>query len=429
VSLAVAAGTPGASDDTSTRTLEECLRVGPRRSNRADEETPVGIILAANDSGSDALAIVAAATLLERAVHALHGAGVEEIVVAVGPNGERIRDYVDHRRLRVRTSDSVEFAVEAHPSASRRVVLLPVDHIVEPAGVRRVLEGEAALVVAVKRRACGAQLEVGLAACDADVAGVVADRLSSGGAESAGEPLAPAEGATARLELDGVSWIDARSPADRRRAERTIVRRAGQQPFDGPVFRYVNRRLSWPISLQLVRAGVPPAAATAAAFVLALVAAAVISLGGASAFALVVGGLLVELASILDAMNGEIARASLRATRAGAFFDSILDRVADSALVVALAVAAGRDEATWWVLTAALLGTLLAPYVNAVYEAVYVRPPPRPILRLSFGRDVRLLMITLFAVLLHPFWGLIAVAVTSNVELAQRVVTTTRERI
>jgi 1L-myo-inositol 1-phosphate cytidylyltransferase / CDP-L-myo-inositol myo-inositolphosphotransferase len=129
----------------------------------------------------------------------------------------------------------------------------------------------------------------------------------------------------------------------------------------------------------------------------------------------------VFAALLLDAVNGEIARAELRSSRAGAFFDSVLDRPADAALLVGLAVAAGLDRTTWITLTLALVGTLVAPYVNAAYEAVYRRAPPRVPLRVSFGRDARLLLITLSAAALAPFWGLLAVAILANLEVLQRI--------
>ena len=114
------------------------------------------------------------------------------------------------------------------------------------------------------------------------------------------------------VDLEGLFWIDVDTPADRRRAERTLVSLAARKPLDGPVSRLVNRRLSGPISLVLLRAGVSPGAATVATFLFALAAAAVLALGVVWPAALVLGGILVQLASILDGVDGEIARASLR---------------------------------------------------------------------------------------------------------------------
>lgn len=91
-----------------------------------------------------------------------------------------------------------------------------------------------------------------------------------------------------------------------------------------------------------------------------------------------------------------------------------------------LAVAAGLQVGTWIALTAALFGSLLGGYVNNAYQLAYGRPSPRPLLRVSIGRDARLLAVAVFAVALQPFWGLVAVGVLANVEAGQRLVAAAR---
>jgi CDP-L-myo-inositol myo-inositolphosphotransferase len=154
----------------------------------------------------------------------------------------------------------------------------------------------------------------------------------------------------------------------------------------------------------------------------------VLALGVVWPAALVLGGILVQLASILDGVDGEIARASLHSSPFGGFLDSVLDRAADAAVLAALAVAAGLDGTTWALLAAALFGSLMTPYVKAAYEAAYRRPLPRPISEFNAGRDVRLLVASLSAVALQPFWGLVALAILANAEAVQRFVGAARAR-
>ena len=59
----------------------------------------------------------------------------------------------------------------------------------------------------------------------------------------------------------------------------------------------------------LVRLGVSPTAVTIASFLLTLVAAAALALGSLWPLALIAGGVLVQLASVVDGVDGEIARA------------------------------------------------------------------------------------------------------------------------
>jgi phosphatidylglycerophosphate synthase/CTP:molybdopterin cytidylyltransferase MocA len=399
-------------------------------SPRGGEPAPAGVIVAdaldpVRPERPHALAVVAGRTLLERAVLTLHEAGVEDIVVVIGHKRERVRELARARGLSVlwaenggSASDDCSAIAAGARAAGRRFVLIGVNHVVEPEALRRLLSRDAAFAVGVD-----GDRGRGPAICDAALGDAAARCVADG--ETSWSALTRRwvgeGGAIDRVEIGELLWQTVDTPEARRRAEREIVRRTARKPYDGTVFRYVVRYLSWPISLRLVHAGVRPAVATAAAFVVALLAAVALGLGASSDAWLVAGAALVFAALLLDAVNGEIARAELRSSRAGAFFDSVLDRPADAALLVGLAVAAGLDRTTWIALTLALVGTLVAPYVNAAYEAVYRRAPPRVPLRVSFGRDARLLLITLSAAALAPFWGLLAVAILANLEVLQRI--------
>jgi CDP-L-myo-inositol myo-inositolphosphotransferase len=135
---------------------------------------------------------------------------------------------------------------------------------------------------------------------------------------------------------------------------------------------------------------------------------------------LIAGGVLVQLASVVDGVDGEIARASLRASPYGGFLDSVLDRAGDAAVLVGLAVAAGLDTASYALFAAALFGTLQVPYIRASYEAAFGRPLPASLYRLGAGRDVRLLLIAVFAIALQPFLALAVTAALANIEAARR---------
>ena len=387
----------------------------------------------------------------------MRAVGIEEILVVVGYEKERLREFVRKRGLGVRLVENGDFglgngssALVGARAAERRFLIAMVDHVVDREALRRLLRSEAAFALAVDSRphvcdldeatkvrlqgrrvvAVRRELDVwdavdaGLALCDAEVADV-AERCLVAGEQSWNAVKRRWLGEGSEIEavdLEGLFWIDVDTAADRRRAERTLVSLAARKPLDGPVSRLVNRRLSRPISLVVLRAGLSPGAATVATFLFALAAAAVLALGAVWPAALVLGGILVQLASILDGVDGEIARASLRTSPFGGFLDSVLDRAADAAVLAALAVAAGLDAATWALLAAALFGSLMTPYVKAAYEAAYRRPLPRPISPITAGREVRLLVASLSAITLQPLWGLVALAVLTNAEAVQRLV-------
>ena len=144
--------------------------------------------------------------------------------------------------------------------------------------------------------------------------------------------------------------------------------RAAGKAWDGAVSRWLNRPLSRPLSRVLVRTGISPNGVTLLAFALALAGAGALAAGALWPLALVAGGLLVQLSSIVDGVDGEVARASLRESSAGEFLDTVLDRVADAAIVGGLVVAAGAGRTALAVGAAALFGSLAVPFVKAAYH-------------------------------------------------------------
>lgn len=126
-------------------------------------------------------------------------------------------------------------------------------------------------------------------------------------------------------------------------------------------------RLAEPVVGPAVRRGLSPFAFTYTAFALALVAAALYCLHGASAFLIPLAGTVYLVSAFLDAVDGEVARRQGRASEKGAFLDSVLDKASEAAVSVGLAFAVEP--------LAALLfasGSLLVSYTRARAEALGV---------------------------------------------------------
>ncbi|WBB52197.1 phosphatidylinositol phosphate synthase [Verrucosispora sp. WMMD573] len=92
-------------------------------------------------------------------------------------------------------------------------------------------------------------------------------------------------------------------------------------------------RVVEPIARSLLRAGVTPNAVTVAGTLGVLVGA----LGFGARGHLVAGALIVTVFALTDLLDGTMARMSGGSTRFGAFLDSSMDRVADSAVFGAVA--------------------------------------------------------------------------------------------
>jgi CDP-L-myo-inositol myo-inositolphosphotransferase len=142
-----------------------------------------------------------------------------------------------------------------------------------------------------------------------------------------------------------------------------IIRRTGK-PGDGLVSRWLNRpisqRLTW---LVLHLPGARPVHVTIFNAFLALAIFPMLAAGGQAG--LVAGGILFQLASILDGVDGEMARATWRTSPLGATLDSVVDIATNllfvSGLTVNLALRDGGGIG-WigaWAVTLSVLGGLL----------------------------------------------------------------------
>lgn len=115
------------------------------------------------------------------------------------------------------------------------------------------------------------------------------------------------------------------------------ILRATAKPGDGIVSRSINRPISRAISSTMLRfSGIRPLHATLATALLALAMVAVLTSGTRSGQ--IWGALLFQAASIVDGVDGEIARATFHTSRSGAMIDSVIDALTNLAFVMGLAL-------------------------------------------------------------------------------------------
>mgnify|MGYP002778783695 CR=1 FL=1 len=129
--------------------------------------------------------------------------------------------------------------------------------------------------------------------------------------------------------------------ADERMAIRRLVV-ATAKPSDGVVSRWLNRPVSQRITAMLLRYApfVRPSHVTGVVGTVALVMA--LSLLSGTATGLVAGGILFHVASVLDGVDGELARVSYRSSPEGAVLDTRVDLLTNIGFFVCTAVALTR---------------------------------------------------------------------------------------
>ena len=187
---------------------------------------------------------------------------------------------------------------------------------------------------------------------------------------------------------------------------------------DGPVSRYLNRRASVPVARALSRTPVTPNQVSVAALAIAAAAAALIGLG-----ANIEGGILVQVSSIVDGVDGDLARAKGVASKFGGVFDAVLDRIADAGIAAGMAVYAARYEdwpAPALVGFAAAVGFLMVSYSRARLETVAGLDATAELLGIA-SRDVRLLALAIGAAAGQCWWALVLVGAASYATVAWRL--------
>jgi phosphatidylglycerophosphate synthase len=128
-------------------------------------------------------------------------------------------------------------------------------------------------------------------------------------------------GLLASREVDEDSWQSITRPEDCVSAEQKLDRWL-TKPTDG-VFARMNRRVSIPISRQLIKSPITPNMVSLFTLGLSLVAGGFFALGGY--WNSLLGALLGVAGSILDGCDGEVARLKLQVSDFGCWLDSICD--------------------------------------------------------------------------------------------------------
>lgn len=135
--------------------------------------------------------------------------------------------------------------------------------------------------------------------------------------------------------IDAVELLCGGDPAEPARALAKLgadIVSATGKPSDGLVSRYLNRPVSRSISRVLLTIpGITPLHATGLAALTAVLMALALIFGGANG--LIAGALLFHAASVIDGVDGEIARATMRSSEFGAKLDTITDGITNLAFL------------------------------------------------------------------------------------------------
>jgi len=415
---------------------------------------------------SKPLILILGIPLIERVIRAAVEAGSDEFYVVIGHQGERVRLFLERlaERLAIRITPLVNddwekdnglSVLKAREHLQEPFLLLMADHLFEPSLVRALTTltlTKEEIALAVDSNTCNPLVDMGDVTRVKMEDGRIHD-ISKGLADfngfdtgvflcspalfraleqskgqddsslSAAVRILAAKGHAKAIPTSGF-WIDVDDPAAFRKAEQALLKRLGDKASDGPVARYLNRPLSVRISRYLVYRDVTPNQISLFSFLCSLLAAGLFALDGY--FALLLGGVLAQFASIIDGCDGEVARLKYQSSDFGGWFDAVLDRYADAFLLFGLTWHLLAEQTNGWILFVgfmAIIGSFMLSYTADKYDNLMrdrIRAGGKAGLRI--GRDVRVFLIFLGAVANMVLPILVLIAVVMNVETLRRVV-------
>ena len=301
--------------------------------------------------------------LLLRQVRLLQALGAEAVEILCEPASEQALAAALSGRLAAGPgvilvpvsgdgpSREVRARVEASPDP---VVVLSAYDLLERGAVRRMFEarpGPGEVVVAVVQSPDGLASAVGLLAADPGAGATLEALLVDWPIPNL--PAAEAKGGVSRLplarrELAGL----VRDERSHEIAEHALWEGC-RKPLDGFVSRNLNRHVSLFISRRIAHTAIDPNHISYFNLFLGLLGGVVGAMGGYWAF--LGAAVLLKLNSILDGVDGELARMRVQASVLGEWLDTISDDLSNQAFFIGVSIGAWRmtGDATWLALGAA----------------------------------------------------------------------------
>jgi len=379
--------------------------------------------------------------LIERNILSLRECGINDFIIVTGCYADEIQDHLGNgEKLGVKIkylhnadwklgNGSSAYTFHKEYQQNEKFILMMSDHIFELelfksfiAGARDIKEDE--LLLAADRRLekvydldectkikarenLAIKLGKGLEdfnAVDCGLfigTGALLEALSksiAGGAYALTDAVnLMAQDGKVKLHFINNNWIDVDDYESYKQCEKLLLKSL-IPPKDGIISRVINRKVSLRITKLVAPTRITPNQITFLSFL--------ITVASAASFAMLnplVGGLLAQFASMLDGVDGEIARLKFLRSKFGEMFDSILDRYGDYLIVIGMTFSwysTTGHMAALLVGAAALTGMPMSMLFKEKYRNVFGQPfiseVNDGIMRyFAANRDVRLFIIML----------------------------------
>ena len=404
-------------------------------------------------------------SLIERTILTAQSCGLTEFYVVTGYNGPKLKDFLEklsrRRNLKIDCVINDEWekdnglsVLKAKELLDDNFIMLMVDHLFDKDIVvklkqQQIQEGEVILAVDSNINSNGLvdiddvtkvlaedgkiinigknmteynAFDTGIFLCSPSIFTAIETSIARNNDSTlSGGIRVLAEGRKARaLDVTDCFWMDLDDERAFCNAQKYLLNTLTKLS-DGPVSRYLNRPVSAKIARHLVKTNITPNQVSFVSFFLCVIAAALFFEG--SVFTLLAGGVLAQIASIIDGCDGEIARLKYQITDFGGWFDAVLDRYADAFLLFGLTYHLFAPTGNLLHLCIgflAIIGSFMNSYTADKYDGLMKKMGGTT--RFRMGRDVRMFIIFLGALINQPFLILVLIAVFMNVENIRRIV-------
>lgn len=232
------------------------------------------------------------------------------------------------------------------------------------------------------------------------------------------------QGKMRTLDVSGNFWLDLDTASDLSVAEKRLLKSLTKST-DGLISRSINRKISTILSRVLVKSKIKPNTFSLINFSTAIVSGLLFGLGH-----VFWGGIFAQLTSVLDGVDGEIARLKFRESKYGGFLDSILDRYGDLVIIFFMTLYCSHQNPgifVWVIGFLALAGSFMSMLFKGKFAALthkeYVPQEHEGWLAyIPDGRDGKLFIIMLGGIFNQVFLALIVLAVITHFKAAVRLI-------
>jgi CDP-L-myo-inositol myo-inositolphosphotransferase len=403
--------------------------------------------------------------LIERVILNAKGVDITDFYVVTGYNGEKLRNHLDqfahNRDLKITHLINNQWEKEnglsvlkAKGEIDENFILLMSDHIfdesiLEDLMQEKVADGEIILAVDYNLKNQIVDIDdvtkvlvddkgriinigknikkynaydTGIFLCSPVIFEALEESSNNGDTSlSAGIKILAKQKKSRVFDIKGKYWIDVDDENAFKKAENILLANL-KKVSDGPVSRYLNRPISIRISKYLLKKSITPNQISLFSFIFSMVGALFFFFVGY--VNLLIGGILAQIASIIDGCDGEIARLKFQASEFGGWYDAVLDRYADAFLLFGLTYYVyflGENLLYLFIGFLAIIGSFMNSYTADKYDGLMKKNLTRGKHYFRIGRDVRIGIIFIGTLINQPALVLFVIAFLMNIENIRRI--------